>query len=153
MNKLYILLLYVLFNCNKTNSSTSQLIINREVELINLSNKKKESINNLIKKQIFYFNFTDDCNVCYEQQLNIINDLERKKIVIITTIDKIKNAQLYFESQKMRNQIYIVKNNSSLFNHININTPFFFYLKSDLSIIDYFVPNKEKPLKTKKYLK
>jgi len=143
---------WLLFNLYFNNKYEGKLIDNFICETSDNSTLQLSKI--VLDKPILFFRYSySNCNTCYEEEINLLNEVFKNNIgnaIIISSYDIKRDYLKFLNFIKSDIPIYRILNDSNL--KIETNNPYYFLLHEDLKMTHFFIPDKKYPEKSKEYL-
>lgn len=127
------------------------ILMNDEGQLVDLS----ELINDSIK---LIFRFAENqCNSCYESQLEIIGNLLKSEcndlIIIVNNDDNLRKIKLILQRYSIEMSVYKLCSSHEVLPLDAYGKPYFFRINKDFCVFDTFIPDKHMPEFSSEYLK
>lgn len=127
------------------------VLMNDEGQLVDLSELLNEGI-----KLIFRF-AENQCNSCYESQLEILGDLLKPEsddlIMIVNNDDNLRKIKLILQRYSIELNVYKLCSSHEVLPLDAYGKPYFFRISKDLCVFDTFIPDKHMPEFSSEYLK
>jgi hypothetical protein len=149
-----------LFQFNQMNMYINEQLNNvsiTDVQCEDVDNRKFNMSTLVFKNSVLIYRYSElNCNTCYESELAVLQeiflDADNDKVAILCSYQ----IRKYFTTFKKINQIKlpIYRISQDSFNWIveDYGNPYYFILHPDMTVSDFYIPDKVYPELNRKYL-
>jgi len=127
--------------------------LDKTISVQNIEKQKKFTKNIFLRKTLVLFVSSTNCNDCSTYCLSVIkNDSysNSKRIIVFASGYSIRDLFVFYKSNKFNNSVYSLTTLGLPIEKLNM--PFMFLIDDKLTPTHFFIPRKEMPYLTDKYL-
>ncbi len=126
-------------------------LLNKELSIVSSNNSGKSLIDVVGKRRVLVLYFSlNNCSDCYNYCLDELKSHSLEKALVFVSGFNVRDLYVFSRSNHFNNEMFCVKGLGLPTEQLNM--PFMFVVGSDLKPTHFFIPKKEHPIQTDKYL-